>query len=126
MAIEEKIDLLIKETVALRQATEANTAALTANSGGGGGTAAAGDSDKPRRGRPPKAEVAPEHSAEEVEEKIRAVSKGVGRDHAVKLIKSFKCDDLAELLTHPEHFDAAYDKAVALLPSEEAEGEDDI
>ena len=122
--LEEKLDLLTKEIVALRKAVEENTAA-------GGATAGAGSSsgdDKPagkKRGRPPKEEVTPEHDASEVEEIVRRVSREVGKPAAVKIIKSFKCDDLADLLTHPEHFDAAYEAAEAALPSEEEAGEDD-
>lgn len=129
--LEEKLDLLTKEIVGLRKAVEENTAA-------GGATAtrkAPADDDaedKPRkRGRPPKKEEAPdpEHDADEVEAIVRRVSKEVGRPAAVKIIKSFKCDDLADLLTHPEHFDAAYAAAEEALPSEDDEPaaeEDDI
>ena len=122
--LEEKLDLLTKEIVALRKAVEENTAA-------GGATAGAGSSsgdDKPagkKRGRPPKEEVTPEHDASEVEEIVRRVSREVGKPAAVKIIKSFKCDDLADLLTHPEHFDAAYEAAEAALPSDEDNNEDD-
>lgn len=117
--LEEKLDLLTKEVIALRKAVEANTAA-------GGATATdKAPADKPARGRPKKEEVTPEHDAAEVEAVVRRVSKEVGRDSAVKIIKSFKCDDLADLLTHPEHFDAAFDKATAALPSEDDEPEAD-
>jgi hypothetical protein len=55
------------------------------------------------------------------------VSREVGKPAAVKIIKSFKCDDLADLLSHPEHFDAAFDAATEALPAEdEAGGDDDI
>lgn len=122
--LEEKLDLLTKEIVALRKAVEENTAA-------GGATAGAtksSDTDeapKKKRGRPAKEEVTPDHDASEVEEIVRRVSREVGKPAAVKIIKSFKCDDLADLLTHPEHFDAAYEAAEAALPSEEEAGEDD-
>ena len=121
--LEEKMDTLTKEIVALRKAVEANTAAGGATSGGEAAPA------KPARGRPAKKEeVAPEHDSAEVEAIVRRVSKEVGRESAVKLIKSFKCDDLADLLTHPEHFDAAFEKAEGLLPSDEPDAEegDDI
>lgn len=132
--LEEKLDLLTKEMVALRKAVEANTAA-------GGATAkpAAAEGDdagaKPagKRGRPAKAAaVEPEHDKDEVEAIIRKVSKEVGKPVAKKIISSFKCDDLADLLTHPEHFDAAFTKAEeALAPDEDdadaaGEEEDDI
>ncbi len=118
--LEEKLDLLTKEVVALRKSVEANTAA-----GGSTAGSAAPAADKPARGRPKKEEVAPEHDAAEVEAVVRRVSKEVGRDSAVKIIKSFKCDDLADLLTHPEHFDAAFDKATAALPEEDAPAEEE-
>jgi hypothetical protein len=121
--LEEKLDLLTKEIVALRKAVEENTAAGGATSGGGSAAA----EDKPagkKRGRPPKEEAPePTHGADEVEEIVRRVSREVGKPAAVKIIKSFKCDDLADLLSHPEHFDAAYDAAEAALPAEG--GEDD-
>jgi len=123
--LEEKLDLLTKEIVALRKAVEENTAAGGATSGGG-----SSGEDKPAgkrgRGRPPKEEAPePTHDKDEVEEIVRRVSREVGKPAAVKIIKSFKCDDLADLLSHPEHFDAAYDAAEAALPAEEEAGEDD-
>jgi hypothetical protein len=126
--LEEKLDLLTKEIVALRKAVEENTAAGGATSGGG---AASGDEApaKKGRGRPKKEEaVEPTHGADEVEEIVRRVSREVGKPAAVKIIKSFKCDDLADLLSHPEHFDAAYEAAEAALPAEDDNGgdEDDI
>jgi hypothetical protein len=125
--LEEKLDLLTKEIVSLRKAVEANTA-------GGGATAPAGKAaaseDEPapkKRGRPAKAAAAePEHDKDEVDAIIRKVSKEIGKPVAKKIIASFKCDDLADLLTHPEHFDAAYAKAEeALAPEEEQEEEED-
>jgi hypothetical protein len=128
--LEEKLDILTKEIVALRKAVEANTAA-------GGATAPAGaptaddTTAKPaaKRGRPAKAEVVePEHTAAEVEEVVRRVSKEIGRPQALKIIKGFKgCDALADLLQHPEFFDAAFDAANEALdaaaPAEEEEEE---
>lgn len=124
--LEEKLDLLTKEIVALRKAVEENTAAGGATAGASGGSAAA--EDKPKRGRPKKEEaVEPTHDKDEVEEIVRRVSREVGKPAAVKIIKSFKCDDLADLLSHPEHFDAAYEAAEAALPAEEeTNDEDDI
>jgi hypothetical protein len=120
--LEEKLDLLTKEIVALRKAVEENTAA-----GGATSSAAAPAAEKKTRGRPKAEPVEPEHSKDEVESKVREVSKTVGRDSAIALIQSFKCDDLADLLTHPEHYDAAYAKAEeALAAGNEEEPEDDI
>jgi hypothetical protein len=121
--LEEKLDLLTKEIVALRKAVEENTAAGGATAGAGSSDAA--DKPKPKRGRPAKEEVTPEHDSAEVEAIIRRVSKEVGRPAAVKIIKSFKADDLADLLTHPEHFDAAYEAAEAALPAEDDAGDGD-
>jgi hypothetical protein len=129
--LEEKLDLLTKEIVALRKAVEDNTAAGGATSGSGKAAASSDSDDKPARGRgrPKKEEVTPEHDKDEVEAIVRRVSKEVGRPAAVKIIKSFKCDDLADLLTHPEHYDAAFDAATEALPSDDepaAEEDEDI
>ena len=128
--LEEKLDLLTKEITLLRKAIEAN--------GPGSAGTAADASDKPaaakKAGRPAKA-AAPEptHTTEEVDGVVRKVSKLVGRDFAKSLIAGFKCDDLADLLTHPEHLDGAYDQAVAALleagfdeNGEKIETDDDI
>src|SRR5207237_6414707 len=96
---------------------EENTAAGGATAGSG--KAASGDAAPAKRGRPKKEEVTPEHDKDEVEAIVRRVSKEVGRPAAVKIIKSFKCDDLADLLTHPEHYDAAFDAATEALPSDD-------
>ena len=121
--LEEKLDLLTKEIVALRKAVEENTAAGGATSSP---KASAASDDKPKRGRPKKEEPAePEHDKDEVEAKIREVSRTVGKPAAVSIIKSFKCDDLADLLSHPEHFDAAFAKAEAALADEGGEEEEE-
>lgn len=127
--LEEKLDLLTKEIVALRKAVEDNTAAGGATSSGKSGSS----SDEPApakrgRGRPAKEEAPePTHDKDEVEAIVRKVSKDVGKPAAVKIIKSFKCDDLADLLSHPEHFDAAFDAAEAALADDGgAEEEEDI
>lgn len=124
--LEEKLDLLTKEIVALRKAVEENTAAGGATSGGGSSSDA--EPAKKGRGRPKKEEAPePTHSKDEVEEIVRNVSRTIGKPAAVKIIKSFKCDDLADLLSHPEHFDAAYDAAeTALSENEGGDEEDDI
>jgi len=132
--IEEKLDLLTKETVALRKAVEANTAALGATGGAPKKAAAASDDsgeDAPKkgRGRPKKEEVAPEHDKDEVDAIIRRVSKEVGKPVAKKIISDQGADDLADLLTMPAKYDAAFAAAEAALEPEEgdeAEEEDDI
>ncbi len=128
--LEEKLDLLTKETVALRKAVEANTAAQGATSGGKAPAAAAsGDTEAApkKRGRPAKEEVTPEHDKDEVDQIIRRVSKEVGKPVAKKLIADQGADDLADLLTVPAKFDAAYAAAEAALEpeTEEDAGEDD-
>jgi hypothetical protein len=129
--LEEKLDLLTKEIVALRKSVEENTAAGGATAGTKGAAASSGDGeDKPAgkrgRGRPPKEEAPePTHDKDEVEEIVRKVSREVGKPAAVKIIKSFKCDDLADLLSHPEHFDAAFDAAEAALDSGSGDENDD-
>lgn len=125
--LEEKLDLLTKEVVALRKAVEANTAAGGATSGSAKADASEATETKPKatRGRPRKEEPTPEHDKDEVEAHIRRVSKEIGRPAAVKIIKSFKCDDLADLLTHPEHYDAAWEAAEAALTADEGGEEDE-
>lgn len=125
--LEEKLDLLTKEIVALRKAVEDNTAAGGATSGSGKAGTSSEDAPAPKRGRgrPKAEEVTPEHDKDEVEEIVRRVSREVGKPAAVKIIKSFKCDDLADLLSHPEHFDAAFDAATEALPAEDDPGGDD-
>ncbi|HLP69142.1 MAG TPA: hypothetical protein VK181_16630 [Rhizobium sp.] len=136
--LEEKLDLLTKEVVALRKAVEANTAAGGATASGKGKPAASDDDDgedakptrkgrgAPAKGADKKKVVEPEHDKDDVESIIRKVSKEVGKPVAKKIISSFKCDDLADLLTHPEHFDAAYEKAEQALEGDEGDDEDEI
>jgi hypothetical protein len=131
--LEEKLDLLTKEVVSLRKAVEANTAAggATASKGKPAADEDGDEDEAPKKGRAKAADkkapakkkaVEPEHDKDDVESIIRKVSKEVGKPVAKKIIGSFDCDDLAELLTHPEHFDAAYEKAEAALNDS---GEDD-
>lgn len=117
--LEEKLDLLTKEVVALRKAVEENTAAGGATSSGK--SASSGDTEKKTRGRPKKEEPTPEHDKDEVEEIIRRVSREVGKPAAKKIIGDAGADDLADLLTMPAKFDDAYAAAEAAL---EGEGED--
>lgn len=120
--LEEKLDLLTKEIVALRKSVEANTAAGGATSGAKT-SGEAGEAPARGRGRPKKEEVVPEHDKDEVEAIIRRVSKEVGKPVAQKIIKDAGADDLADLLTQPAKFDEAFAAAEAELPSDD---EDDI
>lgn len=97
--LEEKLDTLTKEIVALRQAIEAN--------GTGGGTAAAAPAAK--KGGAKKA-AEPEHDADEVGAAMRAAAK-LNKPAIQAYIKKQKCADLAELLTKPELLDKAFEFA---------------
>lgn len=110
--LEEKIETLTKEVVALRQAIEAN----------GTGKAAAG---KPATAKAKPAAVEPDHDADEVGTTMRKAAKK-DKPAVQKYIKSKKCADLAELLTKPELFDDAFTFAEGVLEAEEAEDDDDV
>lgn len=112
MALEEKMETLTKEVVALRQAIEKS---------GLGGAAA---SPEKKTATKKAAAVEPEHDADEVGTTMRKAAKK-DKPAVQKYIKSKKCEDLAELLTKPELFDAAFDFAQGILDAPEAEDEDD-
>lgn len=89
--LEEKIDLLIKETVKLRQAVEANTAALGA---GGGATTGKGP------GRPKKDEAEPsKFTAAEVQAMANRLKDEASVAVAKELIKKHGGSDLNALVT---------------------------
>lgn len=112
--LEEKIETLTKEVVKLRQAIEAN--------GTGGGASADKATTKPAAKKPAaKKAVEPEHDADEVGSAMRKAAK-IDKPAVQKYIKKQDCADLAELLTQPELFDAAYDFADGIL---EAGNDDD-
>lgn len=111
--LEEKLDTLTKEIVALRQAIEANGT-------GGGSTEAAA---KPAAKKKAAAKVEPEHDADEVGSAMRKAAK-LNKPVVQAYIKKAKCADLAELLTKPELFDAAFEFA-GTVEAPEAEDEDD-
>lgn len=115
--LEEKIETLTKEVVALRQAIEAN--------GTGGGKAAATADKAPAKKPAAKKKVEPEHDADEVGATMRKAAKK-DKPAVQKYIKKQDCEDLAELLTKPELFDAAFDFAEGILNAEEEEDDDDV
>lgn len=122
--LEEKIEALTAETVKLRQAVEANTEAL-------GGAAASEDAPAkkaPAKKAPAKKaaakKVTPKHDADEVGAILRQAAKEVDKKQVQEYIAGVDCEDLAELLTKPELFDAAYDFAKEMI-GEEAEEEDE-
>jgi hypothetical protein len=125
--LEEKIENLTKEVVALRQVIEAN--------GLGGGAAAPADAKpagkaaaaKPAAKKPAAKKVEPQHDADEVGAIMREAAKQSKEDKAAvqAYIAEQECADLAELLTKPELFDAAFDFAQGLLPSDDEDAGDD-
>lgn len=129
--LEEKIDALTKETVALRLAVEANTAALGGKAPAKAATKAKpaddddGDEESKPKAKPaakakPKAEE-PEHDEDEVGTIFRKAAK-IDKPRCKKYLGKVECDDLAELLTKPELYDAAYAFAEKVIE----DGEDDV
>jgi hypothetical protein len=95
--LEEKLDTLTKEIVALRQAIEAN----------GTGGAAATTTVK-------KTGAAMRKAAKKDKPAVQAY------------IKKAKCADLAELLTKPALFDKAFEFAQGIIDAPEADDDDDV
>ena len=117
--LEEKIEGLTKEIVALRQAIE--------KSGTGAAATDAPAAKKPAAKKPAaKKAVEPEHDADETGAIFRKAAKE-DKPACRKYLKSVGCADLAELLTKPELYDGAFDFAETLLEAEaeEEEEEDD-
>jgi hypothetical protein len=128
--LEEKLETLTKEVVALRQAIEKN---------GLGGAAkakapAADEDEAPAKSKAPakkapakKKAVEPDHDADEVGAIMRKLAKeGDAEKKAVrKFIASKDCADLADLLTKPELFDETFDWATEQLGEEEPDADDD-
>lgn len=112
--LEEKLDTLTKEIVALRQAIEAN--------GTGGAATEAAPAKKTTAKKP--AKVEPEHDADEVGSAMRKAAK-LNKPVVQAYIKKQKCADLAELLTKPELFDAAFEFAEG-VEAPEADEDDDV
>ena len=117
--LEEKIVALTAEIVKLRQALE--------KSGTGEAAPAAAAAKKPVAVAKPK-KVEPAHDADEVGTAMRAASKLSAEDKtAVRAhIAEAGCADLAELLTKPELFDAAFEFADGLLNAGGGEDDDDV
>ena len=117
--LEEKIETLTKEVVALRQAIEKNGTGTTT-------TAKAATTEKAATAKkaPAKKKVEPEHDADETGAIFRKAAKE-DKPACRKYLKSVGCADLAELLTQPELFDAAYEFAETMLEGDDAEDDDD-
>lgn len=118
--LEEKIETLTKEVVALRQAIEKNGTGTTA------AAAKAAPAEKAAAKKAPakKKAVEPEHDADETGAIFRKAAKE-DKPACRKYLKSVGCADLAELLTQPELFDAAYEFAETLLEGDDDDGDDD-
>ena len=139
--LEEKLEALTKEVIALRQVLEkqgtaAGTKATEKAAPKTRAKAKAEDDDdaededdepkKPAAKKPaakkPKADE-PEHDEDEVGSIFRKAAK-IDKPRCRKYLAKVDCEDLAELLTQPELFDAAYAFAEKVI-AEAAEDEDD-
>lgn len=133
--IEEKLEALTKEVVALRQVIEKagglapTKAAEKAKPAAKGKAKPAEDDDaeeedeedaKPAKkpAAKKKAAAEPEHDEDEVAAMFRKAAK-IDRPRCKKYLEKKDCEDLAELLTQPELFDAAYDFAEAIVEEDE-------
>jgi len=110
--LEEKLDTLTKEIVALRQAIEAN----------GTGTAAAA---APKKTGAASKVVEPEHDEDETGAAMRKAAKK-DKPAVQAYIKKAKCADLAELLTKPALFDKAFEFAQGIIDAPEVDEDDDV
>ena len=127
--LEEKLDTLTKEVVALRQAIEKNGTGGAAPAAKAKPKASADDDEdapkKPaaKKAAPKKKAVEPDHDQDEVGAIFRKAAK-IDKPKCKKYLGKVDCEDLAELLTKPELYDAAYDFAEAIIDAEEEEEED--
>lgn len=130
--LEEKIEALTKEVVALRQALEGKgsaagtKAAEKAKPAAKAKAKAEADEDEDDEDTKPKSRgkakaAAPEHDEDEVGAIFRKAAKK-DKPACKKFLTKKGCEDLAELLTQPELFDQAYEFAEGVL---EAEDDDD-
>lgn len=123
--LEEKVEALTTEVVALRKVME-----QVLKAGGTAAPAAAAEekapAKKPAAKKPSAKKVEPNHSEDEVAAIMRKAAKDVDKKQITDYIGEQGCADLAELLTKPELFDAAYAFAAEMLgEGEEEESEDD-
>lgn len=141
--LEEKIETLTKEVVKLRQVLEANGTGSAAPATKAKAKAKPSDDEDdddaedetpakkaPAKKAPAKRkEPEPEHDADEVGTIMRKAAKE-DKPAVKKFIAKQKCADLAELLTKPSLFDAAYAFAEGVLDADDDddadEDEDDV
>lgn len=110
--LEEKIETLTKEVVALRLAIEA------------GGTAKTATAAKTTTAKAKPAAAEPEHDADETGTTMRKAAKK-DKPAVLKYLKQKKCDDLADLLTKPELYDDAFEFATGILEAGLLEDDED-
>lgn len=145
--LEEKIEALTKEVVALRQAiektgtaagTKAAEKAAPAKKAATKKAAADEDDDDddaeddapaPKKTAAKKAPAKkkaaePEHDEDEVGSIFRKAAK-IDKPKCKKYLAKVECEDLAELLTKPELYDAAYDFAEAIIEADDDDDDDD-
>lgn len=131
--LEEKLEALTKEVVALRQVIEKagglapTKAAEKAKPAAKGKAKSAEDDaddedeeDEPKAKKPAAKKKAPEpeHDEDEVGAMFRKAAK-IDKPKCKKYLAKVDCEDLAELLTQPELFDAAYDFAEAIVEEDD-------
>lgn len=143
--LEEKLEALTKEVVALRQviekgglsttkaaekakpASKAKAKAKDADEDDDDDDDAEEDAPAPKKRTRAKAkakEVEPDHDEDEVGTMFRKAAK-IDKPKCKKYLKKVDCEDLAELLTKPELYDAAFDFAEAIVDAEDEDEDDD-
>lgn len=118
--LEEKLEELTKAVVALRQVLEkggTTGAAKPAAKAGAKAKASDDDEDEPKA-KPKAKKVETEHDEDEVGSKFRKAAK-VDKPRCQKYLAKVECEDLAELLTKPELFDAAYEFAEKVIATDD-------
>lgn len=137
--LEEKVEALTKEIVALRQAFEKNGTAAGTKAAEKAKPAAKGkakpaadddddddDDDTPPKTKPKakaKAKAEPEHDEDETGAMFRKAAK-IDKPKCKKYLAKVECEDLAELLTQPELFDAAFAFAEGIVDAEDEDDDD--
>lgn len=145
--LEEKLEALTKEVVALRVALEKGGLSATKSAekakpaAKGKAKAAAEDDDDdddddadeppakgkgkaPAKGKGKAKKDEPEHDEDEVGSMFRKAAK-IDKPACKKYLKKVDCEDLAELLTQPELFDAAFEFAEGIVDADNDDDDDD-
>ncbi len=131
--LEEKIEALNKEVVLLRQAIEKGGTAGAAKPAAKKAAASSDDDDddngkaaakKPAAKKPAAKKEGPEHDEDEVGAIFRKAAK-LDKPRCKKYLAKVDCEDLAELLTDEDKFDAAYAFAEKVIADAENDDDDD-